>query len=60
MLLQIDPEERGNFDKFLDRNSHGFQFRKREVFGVFSFPLHPFQGYTGIGFYTIEDLFHVV
>jgi hypothetical protein len=60
MLLQIDPEERGDFNEFLDRYSHGFQLRKREVFGVFSSSVHPLKGYTGIGFYTVIDLFHVM
>jgi hypothetical protein len=43
VLLQVNPEEHGIAYEVLDRNSHGLQFRKREVFGVLPFPLHPVQ-----------------
>ena len=60
MLLQINPEKYGITDEFLDGDSHDLQFRKREMFGILPFPLHPVQGYTGIGFCTVIDLFHVM
>lgn len=60
MLLQVNPEEYGITNEVLDRDSHGLQFRKREVFGVFQFPLHPVQRHTSIGFYTVADHFHVM
>jgi hypothetical protein len=43
VLLQVNPEEHGVTYKVLDRDSHGLQFRKREVFGVLPLPLHPVQ-----------------
>jgi hypothetical protein len=60
MLLQVDPEEHGITDEILDGDSHGLQFREREVFSVLPFPLHPVQRHAGIGFYTVIDLFHVM
>jgi hypothetical protein len=60
ILLQIDPEEPGITDEIRDGDSHGLQFRKREVFCVPAFPLHPVQRHAGIGFYTVIDLFHVM
>lgn len=41
VLLQVNPEEHGITYEVLDRDSHGFQLWKREVFGVLPFPLHP-------------------
>ena len=41
VLLQVNPEESRFTYEVLDRDSHGFQFRKREVFRVILFPHHP-------------------
>jgi hypothetical protein len=60
VFLQVNPEEHGITYEVPDRDSHGLQLRKREVFSVLPFPLHPVQCHTGIGFYTVVDLFHVM
>ena len=43
VLLQVNPEEHGITNEVLDGDSHHLQFRKREMFGVLPFPLHPVQ-----------------
>jgi len=58
VLLEVDPEELGIADEFRDLDSHISKFRKREIFIVLPLPVHPVQGYTGIGLYAVIDLFH--